>query len=63
MDQDLIEEYNMIIEGNNKEIQEKETLLHVVAEILETVNKEKEQKQKQLEKCLQKVYLFIHNQK
>lgn len=47
----------MIVEGNNKEIQEKESLLRLVTEALETVNKEKEQKQLQLEKCLQKVEL------
>lgn len=57
INQELLDEYAVIVENNTKEIEEKEGLLKSLADALEMVNEEKNQKQKELDLCMQKVRL------
>lgn len=51
----MLDEYAVIVENNAKEIEEKEGLLKTLADALEMVNEEKEQIEKELDICMQKV--------
>ena len=60
LDHDLIAEYESLLAEDLDSIQKKEGLLHELAVSLDSVSKEREQQEKRLQYCMNRVWVLLH---